>query len=79
MRSRGFLLLRAVGFVLHGDDAGGDIAAEHVADHLGLLDSRVWNVAHLSEVEAERHVRREHLARDPEGGGASLISAVVSW
>ena len=34
MRSRGFLLLRAVGFVLHGDDAGGDIAAEHVADHL---------------------------------------------
>ena len=63
MRSRGVLLLRAVVLlVLHGD-ADGDLAAEHVADHLGLLDGSIWHV-HLREVEVERHVRREHLARD---------------
>ena len=62
MRLRRVLALRGLVVVLDGD-VDGDLAAQNVEDHLGLLDSLIWNV-HLGEVEVRRHVRREHLARD---------------
>ena len=62
MRLRRVLALRALVLVL-GGDVDGDLAAQDVADHLGLSNCFIWNV-HLGEVEVHGDVAREHLARD---------------